>query len=352
MSETPAKHRRMGLILPWALFAALLIGWTIYWHALAWGARKELTAAAAQINKSGAILALSKVRARGFPLHLAIEMRAVFLDADRAFSAQAPNVVLHVNLSNPQQVAVTLPAPVALTRSDAPHRLSADRLRIGVRLRGRAVREVGIEGQNVLLDDVEDTGADLRAARFVANARPDPRGGDAWQVALSIAGGDVGAPARGLEPLGTAIEALDAAIVVEQAPALATAPGGRDPLLHWSGAGGALRVEALKLDWGPAHVEGAGRIAIDDTRRPQGALNVSLRDPQRVLAALAAGPNLRDRARIALGLSAAAIGGKDEAQVELGAARGWLKLNGAVLRRLAPIYGADPDKDAEPPDTP
>lgn len=349
--EKPKAPRRMGLWVPWALFAALVVLWSIYWFALAIGARNELNRQAERFNKTGAQFFAQSIEIKGYPLHLAIEINgAQIVTADRLFRASTPQLVIHINLSNPNQAAVTFPAPVDFVRSDAPHRLTGQNLRAGFRLRGKTVTQAGIEGDDVRLDDLDPDGFDFTAKHFVLNARPDPRGHGAWQVALSADNLGLGKPVRGLIPLGQEIARLNAALVLEKLQALR---GGRgeNPLARWREAGGGLRVEALDLEWGAAKTNATGHISLDDTRRITGELTLNIASPARVLTLLATGPDLRDSARNVLALTAALNTGAAQLSLPLQAYDGWLFLNRAKLRRLAPVYGAN-DCDAPHGDKP
>ncbi len=331
-----AAPRRLGLWIPWAIFGALAIGWVIYWNVLATGARVALERLVASQNAAGAEAHVGTVRTLGFPLQLALELNDVrYATRGSGLRISTPQLIAHINPANPQHLMATFPAPIDLTRGDKPHRITARAMRLSVRLHGRELARAGLSAEDFRMFDEEDGLADLEASTLVLNVRPDPRNSEDVQVSLTLGDATLKAHVRGFEALGDTINALDAAIVVEHADAISLRG---DPLFAWRDAGGAARVEALRLVWGTLNATGAGRITLDDYRRLEGNLTLNVARPAETLETIAAEPDLPAQSRIQLRALAQLQGNDENFGAPLRAQDGALYLGQTFMRDLAPLY--------------
>lgn len=322
--------RRLGLIIPWAIFLALCVGWVIYWNAMASGARAALEAALAQARTHGALAQVAQMRAEGFPLQLALDLgQARYASADRKVSAETAHLVMHVDLTAPGHVMFEPRGPITLTRADKTQSIAGDTLLISLRYANNALARASVEAQNLRVSDTARDRLDFAARSFVANARPDPRDASSSQVALTIADATLGAPAQGAEALGTAIQSVDAALVFERAAALPDVEA-------WRQAGGAARIEGLRAHWGAVEAQANGRLALDAARRLSGTLDLRAADSAAVLGTLSQSSSLSRDAREALGLAAVLTRGSLD--LPLRAQDGALYLGPARLRALDPLY--------------
>jgi len=329
MSEATKKPRRLWLIAPWALFIALALGWTLYWNILAHGAQRALGAAIAQQQRAGATAEIGAVRARGFPLQLALDIAgARYITREQGVRFQTAHVLVHINPINPRHVIATFPAPVMLALGATERQLASPSLMVSAQIAGNRLAYIGAEADNLIV--VKGSRTD-RLRRFVLNLRPDPRDDASWQAALHIEGWTLDALVGGMEPLGADISALDAAIVLERARAA-------ESLGAWRGEGGGARVEAVRFVWGPAQGEGQGRITLDDDERLAGVLNISLSEPRRAIAAFANAPETsQDTARALDHLAVASALTGDTLSLPMRAENGALYLGQARIRALAPL---------------
>ena len=66
--------RRLWLIVPWALFALIAIGWIIYWNVVAGTAEARVRAWAAQQTEQGGQVSIGRIARHGFPVLLRLEL--------------------------------------------------------------------------------------------------------------------------------------------------------------------------------------------------------------------------------------------------------------------------------------
>jgi hypothetical protein len=331
--------RTLWLIIPWAVFVALAIAWIIYWHVLAGGAESRVRAWMAEQNQQGAQVSIGRIVRHGFPVLLRLELQDVaYVAARGGWRMNTARTDLHVQVINPNHIMFEAKAPIALTRENGDvTNISADALIASVRTEHGALAQAGIEADNLLLDDPAKEGV-LHAHKIVLNVRPDPRAAGEYQLAFDGTTLILPRPVRSFEAFGLDVQALRAAIVVEDAAALLqTSP--EDPFAPWREAGGRLRFEMLALQWGPLQATGTGWGGVDDQRRLIGALSFPIEHPAPVLAALANGPSVDEDARRALGLLAASflISG-DDITLDVEAADGVMKLEGFPVRTLPVVY--------------
>lgn len=275
-SEGPKRHRRLGLVIPWAFFALLALGWTLYWFMLAAAARAQFDAAVDAQRARGAEIHIGAMETRGFPLQLALDLRDVsYISQDGAWRAATPHLLIHVNPANPSHLIATLPSPIDAARENRPHRIAADGLRVSLRMKGGRLAQAGVAAEHLNVFDLTDQASDYDIEAFVLNARPDPRDAQSLQMSLNMQGAVVREPPAGLDNLGVRIETLNAAIVGEKAIA--------------QGNIGAMRVEALRLVWGPLTATGDGALTRGEDGRIDGALRLRAEHPSPWIAGMGNG---------------------------------------------------------------
>jgi hypothetical protein len=334
-----SKPRRLGLILPWAAFALIVIGWMIYWFIVAGAADQRLAQWAAEQRAAGGQASYARVVRHGFPVLLRLEIQdLLYAPARGGWRASTARADLHVNLLNTGHVSLEAKAPLAITRENgAITNITANALIASLRMRGDDLAQAGVEADALILDDPAKDGV-LRVEKFVFNVRPDPRAAGEYQIALDATALTLPRAVRSFESFGLDIPALRAAIVIEHGAALLdSAPD--DPLGPWREAGGRARFEALALNWGPLEATGQGHGGLDDQRRIAGALALAIPRPAPVLAALARSDDISSDAREALGVMALgfALSG-DDVNFDIEARDGTLRIEGLTVRPLPPVY--------------
>lgn len=333
------KRNFLWLAIPWAVFIALAIGWTVYWNIAANTAEQRIRAAIAEQQSRGANASIGRISRHGFPAVLRFELEdAVYGPARGGWEASTARANLHLNLLNPQHLTFEAKAPIAFGRAGgAVTNITADALISSLRMDGSRVATAGVEADNLALDDPSEDGV-LRIRKLVLNIRPDPRADGEYQAAFEAQALQLPRPVRSFEGLGQDVAVLRAAIVVEQAGAL-FAPSPGDPLEPWREANGKLRFEALDLQWGALQTNGQGWGGLDDQRRLQGALTLPIETPGPVFSAIANGPNVNEDTRRGLGLLATAFAfSGDDITLDVDANNGVLRLEGIGVRTLPPVY--------------
>lgn len=333
------KTRYLWLIVPWAVFMLLAIGWTIYWNTVAGEAERRLNAAIAAQQADGATASVGAITRHGFPAIMRLQLDNVaYAPARGGWRATTERVNLHINLMNAEHLTLKAEAPIAIAREDGSvTNIAADTMIGSFRTANGALAQAGIEADNITLDDPNEDGV-LSARKLVINIRPDARAAGEYQLSFDATELLLPRPVRSFEAFGQDVAALRAAIVIEQGAALLEAAPG-DPTGPWREAGGRLRFDALALNWGPLQATGTGFGGLDAERRLTGDLELPIEEPAPIFTALAQAPDADDDARRALGLLAAgfAISG-DDIKLDVEAQDGVLRLEGLSVRELPPVY--------------
>lgn len=340
MAGAALRPARLGLILPWAIFALLCLAYGVYWVIVERAAIAQVEQAFAQARAAGADAGYRRIRSAGFPLRLSLRLEAVaYAPADRAWRAEAPAATLHVNLSNPRHVILALDAPARwLTNAGAAYALEASVAALSVRFAGDRLARASLDLQGLSVRRADGEAGGFQLARGLAHLRPDARTPGAYQLAAEIDTLTPARPVRGLEGFGQTVQRVRAAIAVDQAAALARP----NPLKAWRDAGGGLRIEALEIGWGPAQATGDGAIGLDPAGRPAGSLTLSTAQPRAVLTALAQSSLADPTARAALQAAAALAPAQGATALTLSAQNGVLSALGtplAPLQSLLPARG-------------
>ncbi|MBL8559722.1 MAG: DUF2125 domain-containing protein [Hyphomonadaceae bacterium] len=244
-----AKPRRLGLIIPWALFALACAGWTAFWFSAKDHAIARLDSIIVAAKARGVDAHYDGVRASGFPLHLKLNLANVRVSTAVLPLVEARTLPVAINLVDPSHVIVDLKDGVRWTgRDGVAHLLDPVRGALSLHWDDATLKRASL--------DLE--GAPTR--KLLAHLRPDPRAANAFQLALVLEGVDD--------------EALRAGMVIDHADVLLRSDISVDPLKPWIDSGGRVRVEAIDLRWKGATLTGSGDFALDARRRPEGAVQL------------------------------------------------------------------------------
>jgi len=242
-----ATPRRLGLIIPWTLFALACVGWTAFWFVAKDQAIQRLDAAIVSSKARGVDVGYEKVRASGYPLHLKLNLTNVRIAAAALPRLEAPVLPVAINLVDPTHVIIDLKDGVRWTgRDGVTHTLDPLRGAMSLHWKDRAFTRLSL--------DLE--GAPTK--KLLAHVRPDPRTTNAWQAAVVVE--------------GETDSALRAGVVIDHTDTLLRDLVADDPLGAWINSGGRARVEALEMKWQGATMTGAGAFGLDAQRRPEGSV--------------------------------------------------------------------------------
>ncbi len=321
------KPARLWLLLPWALFALLAAGWCAYWFSTAAAAEAALDAAFVAERARGADVSCARRERRGFPVLLRINARdCVYAPADRAWRASAPELDLHVNLTNASSWGVTLRAPFSVTNARGETTtLSASSL---IATASARHTRFSLEADALVIDSASGEGA-FSIDHLVLNARRDPRAPADVQVAVELSGVTLARPARAFEGFGTAIATLRAGLVLTGAREVLGAPSS-GALAAWLEEGARLRIDGAALTWGPLNGEFRGELGVDSAHRLAGQIDLRGDFSAAAPALMQGAPTPRVARSLAPFASAKTI--------RMSAHDGALDLDGVTLRQLAPLY--------------
>ena len=330
--------KRLGLIIPWAIFLAIVLGWIGYWMIVADTAEKKLATWSAEQRQAGAEVSYTGIRRHGFPVLMRLEIvDFTYQPARSHWRATTPSLDLNIQLLDPGLIAFQSKQPITVTRADGSNaRLTADALLASIHTRNNRLAEVRVEGNGLSYQDAKP--GVLRIGRLMLGVRPDPRDGAHEQVSVELSAVQLARPVRSFEQFGQDISAIRGAIVIEQAAKLAE----RDPadfLRPWREAGGRARIERIELNWGPLEGSGEGDASVDDQRRLVGTLRLAVPHPGPAMQALALNDRLSRNERQlmeAIGIGLAASGRAVTFTVL--ARDGVLKVEGSRVRDLPPLY--------------
>jgi hypothetical protein len=332
--------KRFGwLLIPWALFAIVVVGWIIYWNVVASTAEARINTWIAQQNSGGAQVSIQHISRHGFPVLMRLEIDGIsYKPARGGWQLQTTRADLNIEMLNTEHVILQPKAPLALVHGDnAVTNITARNFLISVRTQNGRLAVAGVETDDLKLDDPAQPGI-LAVAKVVANVRPDPRAAGDYQLAFEATDLALPRPVRSFEAFGLSVPSLRANIVIEHGAALMQSGQG-DPLGPWRDAGGKLRFEGLALEWGPMTTTGTGEGALDDQRRLAGRLVLPIAHPAPVLTAISNSPGIDPNARQALQMLAASyvVNGR-QLTLDVDAQNGVLTLEGLRVRALPPVY--------------
>jgi hypothetical protein len=268
---SPSKPRRLGLYIPWALFALFCAGWSGYWFMAKEQALRTLDAQVARANAAGLEASYDSVRASGFPLRLTLTIERLRVTPLPLWSLAANEVAVSVNLSNPRHLIIGLGNELGwISPSGVNHIMQAKQAQLSVRLSGdgRLVRvSLDITGANIKHLVKWAGSPPTTVEHLLAHVRPDPRRDADAQIVLVTKNWTGPTPFAALNDLAP-FEHFNAAMVVTESATLAT----RNPLRSWKGA---LRVERFDVGYAGTQVVGDGELKLDASHRPEGTLRLT-----------------------------------------------------------------------------
>jgi hypothetical protein len=329
---------RLWLIVPWALFILLVLGWAGYWHYVASRAEAQLASWAEEQTHQGARASFSRIVRHGFPVLMRLEIQDLgYAPVRGGWSADTERADLNIDLLNPSHVILSFEAPIQVRHGQSLSTISSDALIASFEAHNGALHMAGIEGDAISVDDPEKEGA-LGIQKLVLNVRPDPRAEGDYQIAFQATNLRLPRAVRSFEAFGLDIPEVRTAVVATHgAQLLESTPD--DALAPWRDAGGLLRFEAIALSWGPLQATGTGELSVDAQKRLSGHLALPIDEPAPVFRALADGPGVSDDAKNALRLLATAYTlNNNGLTLDVDAANGTLRLEGLPVRSLPPAY--------------
>lgn len=117
MSQTPARHSRRGLVVPFAIVGVLLAAWTAWWFYLADQLETRLAAQTESLRQAGWQIKHEPVSVGGWPFRTRIAFPAADIVAPSGHGVAAPRLVAEASAWNPGHWVVLAPDGLILTRA-------------------------------------------------------------------------------------------------------------------------------------------------------------------------------------------------------------------------------------------
>lgn len=317
--SAPRKPNRLGLYAPFVLLAVAVALWSGFWIYARGQVEARLDAAAAAAAHAGYQVAWSSRAVGGYPFRLDVTLTEVRAHEPGGWGLEAPRLEAEANAFSPTHWLIAAPHGLTFVRPQGGPVAVAGRL-IRASLSHFDARPPSLSVEGVDLTFRPAAGAQPFAlatagrAEFHLRAGPDDEGGVFAMVQAGKAGpGGVIARVAGDKPV---------ALTWNSTLSKMSAFSGRDwaaAVRAWTAAGGRMSVRNAGLTAGAAQVNvTSGQLSVAGDGRLSGALDLTLRQAPRGLAALAdAGVVAADAAQSAAEVAQARQGGGDTAQAAL-----------------------------------
>lgn len=333
----PRLPQRWLLIAPWAIFIAMVLGWTAYWFVLSNQITRQLNGARADLGGYGR-LSFGPVETSGFPFRLIAHLPDARLDGpDGAYTLTASRAHVAVNVLNPDHYLVFADGPMRWRGWGLDWTINAARAEASLRRTSDALGETRVALTNARITDAANAASS--AALISIGLRRDPADGEARQIAVTM---QDFAPAltRGFEGFAGAPWQIKAGLVLEQA---ALVQPSADPLAAWMAGKAAMRIERFQATRPGMAIAVEGGLSVAADRRPVGAIALTFDDAAAGVAAIAASSTIPTDQRADAAAFAASQGlGGGAAPIALQAIAGrWLlgpAGGGVDLGPAAPLY--------------
>lgn len=340
--------------------AAGIIGYAIYWRALANRVEDEVHRWVAERNAEGWQVGHGGIAIDGFPGRLVVtvaEPEFAWPEDALGFAWAGEELIGHLQPWNLRHVIVDL---------GESHRFAwtaEGRRREAMGTAEGAIASLVFDNAGQLARAAVDVAAPslsggglsepLSAARLQLHARRDrgeqPAAPAAAILQLAMQAEQVALPPELAGPLGRDMPSLRVSVAMPE-----PLPRGPEALAAWRDDGGSVELERLEMTWGPLSTEGQGTLSLDREMRPLGALTVELRGFAATIDALVAAGQIRPKdagpAKLMLGLLASRDEQGQVLRAPVSAQDGRLYLGPVALLRLRPLtelFGRNPGQ--EPP---
>ncbi|MBW8303462.1 MAG: DUF2125 domain-containing protein, partial [Brevundimonas sp.] len=145
MSDTPPRHSRRGLVLPFVIVGLLLAAWTGWWFYLADQVETRLAAQTESLRQGGWKVSHAPTSVTGWPFRARVVFPQAQIVAPSGHGVSAPELVAEANAWNPGLWVVIAPDGLTLTRA------------------GKGQIDIGGDGARMSVSHLRDRFPDLRA---------------------------------------------------------------------------------------------------------------------------------------------------------------------------------------------
>ncbi len=293
-AQTPPRHSRRGLAVPFVVVGLLLAGWTGWWFWLTDQIETRLEAQVETLRQDGWTVTHAAVTTTGWPFRARVSIPHADVMAPSGHGIAAPELVAETNAYNPDRWVVIAPDGLTLSRADKGKvGVRGDGLRLSVshlRQRFPDLRVELIRPTFTAHRDAEPFPI-ASAERILFNLRPHLTDGlaatDEMDVAFELveARGRPGGPVEGATRQGRLTARVEATVVN------ASRLSGMDSagvFAAWTAAGGRFTAIKGELEAGEsrARIE-SQTLSADDDGRLQGQVALRAERPMAAIAGLA-----------------------------------------------------------------
>jgi hypothetical protein len=340
---TPRRKRlRLGLWLPFVALGLLVAAWSAAWVWVRGETARRMDAAAQALGQAGYEVTWKARTIGGYPFRVDVTLTDARAHEPSGWGLEAPRIEGEAFMHAPTSWVIAAPAGITFVRPQGgPVAVKGELIRASLTHPGAHPPSFSFEG--VKLTFAAEPGAQpfglTSAARveFHLRAGPDDEGGvfarvDDGRAQLS----GLFARVAGGKPVS---------IVWNATLSKMSAFAGRDwtgAVRHWADAGGRMTVRQAGLTAGDALVGvNAGNLGVAGDGRLTGALEVTLRQAPRGLAAMGdTGLIAEDAAQAATVVARARQGGGEEAQATITFQAGRTTLGPVALGPAPKVYDA------------
>ena len=117
MTDAAPHHSRKGLIIPFAIVAVALAGWTGWWFFLTQQIEQRLEGKIAGLQQSGWTIKHGGVSTTGWPMHARVTIKHLDVVAPSGHAVEAPEMVAQANAYNPTRWVLAAPDGLTVTRA-------------------------------------------------------------------------------------------------------------------------------------------------------------------------------------------------------------------------------------------
>ena len=156
MSDTPPRHSRRGLVIPFAIVGVLLAVWTGWWFYLADQVETRLAAQEQALRDDGWRISHQPASVNGWPFRARVAFADAEIVAPSGHGVSAPQLVAEANAWNPRHWVVIATDGLTLTRA------------------GKGQIDIGGDGARMSVSRLRDRFPDLRAELIRPTFTPRP----------------------------------------------------------------------------------------------------------------------------------------------------------------------------------
>jgi hypothetical protein len=342
-----ALTRRQRLIAaPLAGLGALAVGWTGLWFAARYEADKRIDAFLTREADRGRRWACDGRAYSGYPLRIAVHCPVLAFEGTLSGEATrftARDVTIGAPLTSPRRQAIEATGPLEGQFGALRGKVEWSGLRLFTRVAPQRLERLALATDNMRIlaksgeaPEIPEINVTIGKAHVNMRADVAPAGAPAH---IESVFSEIRAPlvdALTGDPANAMVIAVASLSQMEKLLGRAPAP---ERIEQWRAAGGRLNLHLLNIQKGAASVQAEGDLGLDQTHRPDGKLDLRLRNAGPMTLRLTQNLGLLPRAGLATTLATAALSREGEVHWPLSVESGALSLGPLKqILKLPPLY--------------